>query len=107
VLQSLTAIDLNGGRIAGAGYNSTTPLEQQLKALPLALGEDPTAIDFYNATRGARVEVHGAGATIIGQIASAQKGLTAAQANLQAAKDFNARFIRKSEKLAFDRAHRG
>ena len=58
VLQSLTAIDLDGGRIAGAGYNSTTPLEQQLKALPLALGEDPTAIDLYNAIRGARVEVH-------------------------------------------------
>jgi hypothetical protein len=68
VLQSLTAIDLNGGRIAGAGYNSTTPLEQQLKALPLALGEDPTAVDFYNAIRGARVEVHGAGATIIGRL---------------------------------------
>ena len=33
VLQSLTAIDLNGGRISGAGYNSTTPLEQQLKTL--------------------------------------------------------------------------
>jgi hypothetical protein len=68
VLQSLTAIDLNGGRIAGAGYNSTTPLEQQLKALPLALGEDPTAVDFYNAIRGARVEVHGPGATIIGRL---------------------------------------
>ncbi len=31
VLQSLTAIDLNGGRITGASYNSTTPLEQQLR----------------------------------------------------------------------------
>jgi hypothetical protein len=68
VLQSLTAIDLNGGRIAGAGYNSTTPLEQRLKALPLALGEDPTAVDFYNAIRGARVEVHGPGATITGRL---------------------------------------
>lgn len=58
VLQSLTAIDLDGGRIAGAGYNSTTPLKQQLKALPLALGEDPNSIDFYNAIRGARVEVN-------------------------------------------------
>jgi len=28
VLQSLTAIDLNGGRITGASYNSTTPLDQ-------------------------------------------------------------------------------
>jgi hypothetical protein len=68
VLQSLTAIDLNGGRIAGAGYNSTTPLEEQLKALPLALGEDPTAVDFYNAIRGARVEVREPGATISGRL---------------------------------------
>jgi len=68
VLQSLTAIDLNGGRIAGAGYNSTTPLDQQLKALPLALVEDPTAGDFYAAIRGARVEVHGPSVTIGGRL---------------------------------------
>src|SRR5580704_4220821 len=68
VLQSLTAIDLNGGRIAGAGYNSTTPLEEQLKALPLALGEEPTAVDFYNAIRGARVQVHSASAAITGRL---------------------------------------
>jgi hypothetical protein len=68
VLQSLTAIDLNGGRIAGAGYNSTTPLEQQLKALPLALGEDPTAVDFYNAIRGARIEVRNGTTTITGRL---------------------------------------
>jgi hypothetical protein len=58
VLQSLTAIDLNGGRISGAGYNSTTPLDQQLKNLPLALTADPTSLDFYAAIRGARVAVH-------------------------------------------------
>jgi hypothetical protein len=68
VLQSLTAIDLNGGRIAGAGYNSTTPLEEQLKALPLALGESPTAVDFYNAIRGARVEVRSGIVTITGRL---------------------------------------
>src|SRR5207237_1857059 len=68
VLQSLTAIDLNGGRIAGAGYNSTTPLDQQLKALPLALGEDPSAVDFYNAIRGARVEVHSGTSAITGRL---------------------------------------
>ncbi len=67
-LQSLTAIDLNGGRIAGAGYNSTTPLEEQLKALPLALGQDPTAIDFYNAIRGARVEVRSGTVAITGRL---------------------------------------
>jgi hypothetical protein len=68
VLQSLTAIDLNGGRISGAGYNSTTPLDQQLKSLPLALGEDPTAADLYAALRGAHVEVSGSGPTFTGRI---------------------------------------
>ena len=70
VLQSLTAIDLNGGRISGAGYNSTTPLDQQLKALPLALGQDPTSVDFYNAIRGARVEVHSSAGTLAGRLLS-------------------------------------
>jgi hypothetical protein len=70
VLQSLTAIDLNGGRISGAGYNSTTPLDQQLKSLPLALNGDPSDVDFYNAIRGARVSVTGAGAAITGRLLS-------------------------------------
>jgi len=79
VLQSLTAIDLNGGRISGAGYNSTTPLEQQLKALPLALGQDTTAADFYAAIRGARVEVHAAGADITGRLLSVEDRTTPAK----------------------------
>jgi hypothetical protein len=73
VLQSLTAIDLNGGRITGASYNSTTPLDQQLRALPLSLGEEPTQQDLYNALRGTRVEVTGAGATITGRILSLEE----------------------------------
>ncbi len=68
VLQSLTAVDLGGGRIGGAGYNSTTPLDQQLKSLPISLSADPTAADFYTAIRGARVEVTGSGAPITGRI---------------------------------------
>src|SRR5262249_28300833 len=68
VLQSLTAIDLNGGRITGAGYTSATPLDQQLKSLPLALSEDPSAADLYSAIRGARVEVTGSGAVFTGRI---------------------------------------
>jgi hypothetical protein len=70
VLQSLTAIDLDGGRISGAAYNSTTPLDQQLKALPLALSDDPSDIDFYNAIRGARVQVNAPGASITGRLLS-------------------------------------
>ena len=68
VLQSLTAIDLNGGRISGAGYNSTTPLDQQLKNLPLALSADPTSLDFYAAIRGTRVEVHSGVLSITGRL---------------------------------------
>lgn len=68
VLQTLTAIDLGGGHITGAGYNSTTPVDQQLKNLPVTLSEDPTAADFYRAIRGSRVEVTGSGAAITGRI---------------------------------------
>ncbi len=70
VLQSLTAIDLNGGRISGAGYNSTTPLDQQLKALPLGLSENASDLDFYNAIRGARVQVAAPGVSISGRLLS-------------------------------------
>jgi hypothetical protein len=73
VLQSLTAIDLNGGRISGADYNSTTPLDQQLKNLPLALGSDPTALEFYNAIRGSRVEVHSGTVSITGRLLSMEE----------------------------------
>jgi hypothetical protein len=76
VLQSLTAIDLNGGRITGAGYNSATPLDQQLKNLPLALGEDPTALAFYQAIRGARVEVHSGAVSITGRLLSIEERTT-------------------------------
>jgi hypothetical protein len=68
VLQSLTAIDLNGGRISGAGYNSTAPLEQQLRNLPISLSENPTAADFYAAIRGARVDVRSGATTITGRL---------------------------------------
>lgn len=84
VLQSLTAVDLNGGRISGAGYNSTTPLEEQLKALPLALGEDASATDFYNAIRGARVSVTGSGPAITGRLLNLEVTDVPAQGNQSA-----------------------
>ena len=57
-----------GGRISGAGYNSTTPLDQQLRTLPLALSADPSDVDFYNAIRGARVQVTGPGFALTGRL---------------------------------------
>ena len=68
-LQSLTALDLGGGRITGVSYNSTTPLDQQLKNIPLGLGPKPSTTDLYAALEGARVEISGAGeAAISGRI---------------------------------------
>ncbi len=81
VLQSLTAIDLNGGRITGAGYNSTTPLDQQLRALPLSLGEQPTEADLFNALRGARVDVTGAGTPFTGRILALERRFTLTSGN--------------------------
>lgn len=60
-LQSLTALDLGGGRIAAVSYNSNTPFDQQLKNIPLGLDDNPDTADLYSALRGARVEVSGAG----------------------------------------------
>jgi hypothetical protein len=68
VLQSLTALDDGGGRIAGVNYNSTTPIEQQLKTLALGLQDYPATIAVYQALRGQRVEVTGAGATLAGRL---------------------------------------
>lgn len=59
VLQSFTALDLGGGRVVSVDYNSATPLDQQLKNIPLGLGEKPTTMQLYAALRGARVEVSG------------------------------------------------
>lgn len=70
-LQSLTALDLGGGRITGVDYNSTTPIEQQLKNIPLGLDNQPSTEDVYAALRGAPVEVSGIGAAAVsGRIVS-------------------------------------
>jgi len=68
VLQSLTALDEGGGRIAGVNYNSTTPIEQQLKTLALGLPDYPATVTVYQALRGQRVEVTGAGAPLAGRL---------------------------------------
>ncbi len=71
-LQSLTAVDLNGGQIRGADYGSAAPLEQQLKSLPLGLGSDASADDLYASLRGARVQVSGGGPAITGRLLSVE-----------------------------------
>ena len=73
VLQSLTAIDLNGGRISGAGYNSTTPLDQQLRSLSLGLGLYTSSTEYLNAIRGSRVEVRGSGGAFTGRLMNVEQ----------------------------------
>ncbi len=68
VLKSLTALDLDDGRISSIGYNSVAPLEQRLDALRLPLGSQPDLLQFYNALRGARVEVRSGSSTVTGRL---------------------------------------
>ena len=71
VLQSLTILDDNGGRIGGVNYNSTTPLAEQLKSLSRAMSDDPTSTELFQALRGQRVEVTGApGGAVTGRLMS-------------------------------------
>src|SRR5438270_130275 len=70
VLKSLTVIDTGQGRITGVSYNSNAPLERRLGALRLPVGENPTAMQFLDALRGARVEVRSGTASAIGRLLS-------------------------------------
>src|SRR5690349_2819448 len=72
VLKSLTAIDLNGGRIADVSYNSTAPLEQRLNTLQLPIGEKTTTAECLDALRGARVEVRSGSRSAVGRLLSVE-----------------------------------
>jgi hypothetical protein len=74
VLNSLTVLDLNDGRITGVDYNSEAPLARRLATLRLALGERPTEAEFLSALRGARVEVRGGTAPpVTGKLLSVER----------------------------------
>jgi hypothetical protein len=73
VLQSLTVLDLNGGRIAGVNYNSEAPLSQRLGMLRLPLEEKTDLSKFYAALRGARLEVKSGTSIISGRLLSVER----------------------------------
>jgi hypothetical protein len=73
VLQSLTVLDLNGGRIAGVNYNSEAPLSQRLGMLRLPLEEKTDLSKFYAALRGARLEVRSGTSVITGRLLSVER----------------------------------
>jgi len=72
VLQSLTVLDLGGGRISGVNYNSEAPLSQRLGTLRLPLAEQTDLSKFYGALRGAKLEVRSGTAAITGRLLSVE-----------------------------------
>lgn len=73
VLQSLTVLDLNGGRIAGIDYNSEAPFSQRLATLGLPLSEDTNLSKFLEALRGTRLEIRNGTETITGRLLSVER----------------------------------
>jgi hypothetical protein len=76
VLKSLTVLDLNGGKIAGVGYNSVAPIAEQLKSLRLPIGESTTLAGFLNALRGSRIEIRSGVAATQGRLLSVEEKTT-------------------------------
>jgi Carboxypeptidase regulatory-like domain len=73
VLQSLTILDLNGGRVAGVDYNSEAPLSERLGTLRLPLEQNTNISNFYGALRGARLEIRSGTTTITGRLLSVER----------------------------------
>jgi Carboxypeptidase regulatory-like domain len=73
VLQSLTILDLSGGRISGVNYNSEAPLSQRLGMLHLPLEERTDLSKFYAALRGARLEVRNGSVVLTGRLLSVER----------------------------------
>jgi hypothetical protein len=73
VLQSLTTLDLGGGRIADVSFNSEAPFAQRLGALTLPVGERTTLAELLGALRGARLEVRSADRVITGRLLSIER----------------------------------
>lgn len=73
VLQSLTALDLDGGGISNISYNSVAPIEQRLSGLSLPIAGDTDRLRFYQSLRGARVNVRIGPAEVSGRIFSVEQ----------------------------------
>lgn len=72
VLKSLTALDLDGGRVASVNYNSDAGIDRRLGALRLPLGPSATRAQLLTALRGARVEVRTGATRLAGRLLSVE-----------------------------------
>ena len=73
VLKSLTALDLDGGRVLGVSYNSEAGLDRRLSALRLPVGPQTNRAAFFAALRGARLEVKSNGSKLAGRLLSVER----------------------------------
>jgi Carboxypeptidase regulatory-like domain len=73
VLQSLTVLDLNGGRVAGVDYSSEAPLSERLGTLRLPLEEKTNMSGFLDALRGARLEIRNGTTAFRGRLLSVER----------------------------------
>ncbi|HXT69052.1 MAG TPA: carboxypeptidase regulatory-like domain-containing protein [Vicinamibacterales bacterium] len=73
VLKSLTALDLDGGRVSGVSYNSEAGLDRRLGALRLPVGEQTTRAGFLNALRGAKLDIRNGATRVIGRLLSVER----------------------------------
>ena len=73
VLKSLTALDLDGGRISGVSYNSEASLDRRLGELRLPVGAETTRAAFLGALRGARLEVRSSSGRVTGRLLSVER----------------------------------
>ena len=73
VLKSLTALDLNGGRISGASYTSPDPAGHQLESLPVPVASSATLTSLLEGLRGVRLEAITSAGTFAGRLLSVQQ----------------------------------
>src|SRR4029077_3310702 len=73
VLQSLTVLDLNGGRISRVNYNFEAALSERLGTLRLPLEEKTDLSKFHGALRGARLQVRSGTTTVTGRLLSVER----------------------------------
>jgi hypothetical protein len=73
VLKSLTALDLDGGRVASVSYNSDAGLTRRLSGLRLPLGPSATRSQLLMALRGARISVRGTPTPMTGRLLSVER----------------------------------
>ena len=73
VLQSLTVLDLNGGRITGIDYNSEAPFSQRLGTLGLPLGANTNLSKFLGSLRGTHLEIRSGNTEITGRLLSVER----------------------------------